>query len=216
MANAESEFTPVNVCSGCNQITPQCHCEGAECQNCRGKGFVVACIDDLCHAQNRCMHGDNPTCSDCDGRGVLPPKRVLVSPDQDAYRIREYLRDHPQLRKDDYRTEQTETNPLLGLCYPAAEAYYHRRDCDLDVYCLSWSDVDGVDDDETATHWYLREPDGRQRWIDLGLPLMPPVGLPPFEEGTRRGFITGDQASKRTQQVLDGIEAMESTVNQQE
>jgi hypothetical protein len=38
---------------------------------------------------------------------------------------------------------------------------------------------------------------------DLSLPLMPPVDLPPFEEGTHRGFITGDDPSQRAQQVLD-------------
>jgi len=150
------------------------------------------------------MHGDS--CSACNGTGRVVPERVLVCPDEDAFRIRQYLRDHPELRKGEYSDDRTDEDPLLGLCYPAAEAFYHVRDCDLDVYCLSWSDVEGVDEEVDATHWYLREPEGDRRWIDLGLPLMPPVDLPPFEAGTRRGFITGDEPSKRAQQVLDGIE----------
>jgi hypothetical protein len=39
---------------------------------------------------------------------------------------------------------------------------------------------------------------------------MPPVELPPFAEGTHRGFITGDEPSERAQQVLDAIEGGES------
>lgn len=141
-------------------------------------------------------------CSHCNGTGRVLPERVLVVPDQDAAAIRGYLRDHPELRKQEYSDEQTTLEPLLGLCYPAAEAYYHLNDCELEVYCLSWSDVD---DDLEGTHWYLREPDGEQRWIDLGLPTMPPVDIPPFEEGTHRGFMTGDEPSKRTQQVLEEV-----------
>jgi hypothetical protein len=127
---------------------------------------------------------------------------VLVVPDQDAAAIRSYLREHPELRKDEYATEETAQDPLLGLCYPAAEAYYHLRDCELEVYCLSWSDVD---DDLDGTHWYLREGDGEQRWIDIALPTMPPVDLPPFEHGTHRGWMTGDDPSKRAQTVLEAV-----------
>ena len=123
---------------------------------------------------------------------------VLVVPDRDARRIRSYLRAHPELQKGAYDTG--DGDPLRGLCYPAAEAYYHLRDCELDVYCLSWSDVD---DSFDGTHWYLREPDDG-RFIDLGLPV-DVDSLPPFEMGRRRAFMTGDSASKRTQQVLDGI-----------
>lgn len=142
-------------------------------------------------------------CSHCNGSGKVRPEQVLVVPDQDAAAIRGYLRDHPELRKQEYSTARTESDPLLGLCYPAAEAYYHLNDCDLEVYCLSWTDVD---DDLEGTHWYLREPAGERRWIDLALPLMPPVDLPPFEEGTHRGFMTGDEPSNRAQQVLEGLD----------
>jgi len=40
-----------------------------ECLNCRGRGEVVACYDDVCHAQGLCMHGGNAACPDCDGTG---------------------------------------------------------------------------------------------------------------------------------------------------
>lgn len=37
-----------------------------ECPRCRGTGENVECYDDLCHAQGRCMHGDN-LCALCEG-----------------------------------------------------------------------------------------------------------------------------------------------------
>jgi hypothetical protein len=198
---AAEDFDPVNVCRACNQPTPQCLCGKAwRCESCNGRGHH--CIDDICRAKGYCMHGDS-TCRRCEGDGRVPPERVLVVPDWDAYCIRSYLRDHPELRKEEYESEQTDQDPLLGLCYPAAEAYYHINDCELDVYCLSWSDVDGVADDSEQTHWYLREPD-KGRWIDIALPMMPPVDFPPFQEGRRRKFITGDEPSERAQKVLRG------------
>lgn len=156
------------------------------------------------------MHDDPSSyCAYCDGTGGVLPERVLVEPDETAAQIREYCREHPELQKARYVTDRPEEDPLSGLCYVAAEAYYHARDCAPDVYCLSWREVEGVDDATDATHWYLREPAGERRWIDLGLSLNPPVDLPPFETGTRRGFITGDEPSKRTRQVLAAIDGGE-------
>jgi hypothetical protein len=41
------------------------------CYTCDGKGYIVACIDDLCHGQEECIHGDPPvTCPDCKGRSA--------------------------------------------------------------------------------------------------------------------------------------------------
>lgn len=201
-ATATATFDPINVCRGCNRPTPDCWCDPRRrCPSCNGRGFH--CIDDICHGKGYCMH-EGGRCSVCHGDGRVLPERVLVVPDRDARRIREYLRQHPELQKDEY-DHGDDQDPLLGQCYPAAEAWYHLNDCELDVFCLSWSDVDGVDDDVDATHWYLRESDGRQRWIDLAIPLKPPVDLPPYSEGTRRGFITGDEPSARTQQVLDAV-----------
>lgn len=130
--------------------------------------------------------------------GVDADAAVLV-PDAAAHAIRHYLRAHPELRKEEYI--RPGDDPLHALCYPAAESYYHVRNCTLDVYCLSWSDVD---QSLSGTHWYLREPDDG-RFIDLGLAADFPCGTPPFEQGRRRAFLTGDTPSKRTQQVLAGI-----------
>lgn len=38
------------------------------CWNC-DEGTVVACMDDLCHGQGWCMHGDNRPCHVCRGGG---------------------------------------------------------------------------------------------------------------------------------------------------
>lgn len=40
--------------------------EWVTCPRCRGTGENVECWDDLCHAQGRCMHGDN-LCVLCEG-----------------------------------------------------------------------------------------------------------------------------------------------------
>jgi len=146
------------------------------------------------------MHADS--CSVCHGEGYVRPEQVLVIPDETAFAIRQYLREHPELRAEEYADDDAE-DPLTSLCYPAAEAYYHATGCEHEIYCLSWGDVDV---ELEGTHWYLRESEGECRWIDLSLPLMPPVELPPFAEGTHRGFITGDEPSERAQQVLNAVE----------
>ena len=40
------------------------------CPRCGGDGQYVECYDDLCHAQGRCMHGDN-LCALCQGVGEI-------------------------------------------------------------------------------------------------------------------------------------------------
>jgi hypothetical protein len=36
------------------------------CYECGGRGWVVRCIDDVCHGQDECIHGDPPEpCSTC-------------------------------------------------------------------------------------------------------------------------------------------------------
>lgn len=46
--------------------------EPVECWNCGGKGFVIICVDDLCHGQDYCMHGDGEeTCRVCKGECAL-------------------------------------------------------------------------------------------------------------------------------------------------
>lgn len=42
------------------------------CWGCGGEGSVVRCMDDLCHGQGYCMHGDgNARCRECGGEGWL-------------------------------------------------------------------------------------------------------------------------------------------------
>lgn len=46
------------------------------CNTCFGQGFVVKCMDDMCHGLGYCMHGDgNADCPDCDNEwdySVIP------------------------------------------------------------------------------------------------------------------------------------------------
>lgn len=44
--------------------------EWIRCPRCDGTGDRVECIDDLCHAQDRCLHGQN-TCKLCRGGGRI-------------------------------------------------------------------------------------------------------------------------------------------------
>ena len=37
------------------------------CYECYGLGYIINCMDDLCHGRDECMHGDNVTCRECDG-----------------------------------------------------------------------------------------------------------------------------------------------------
>ena len=40
------------------------------CWSCGGRGWRVTCIDDLCHGQDECIHGDPPTpCWECNRNG---------------------------------------------------------------------------------------------------------------------------------------------------
>lgn len=44
----------------------------AGCYHCGGRGWLVTCIDDLCHGQDECIHGDPPTpCPVCNKDGEL-------------------------------------------------------------------------------------------------------------------------------------------------
>ncbi len=107
---------------------------------------------------------------------------------------------------DDY-ADAAEDDPLEGACYALAEAYYHAQggqDSDLDIYCLSWSDVEGVPDDESSTHWYLRRGEDGP-WIDLGLPERSDADGVPFAVGRRRAFLTGYEPSERCRRVLDAL-----------
>lgn len=40
------------------------------CNECGGRGYVVRCIDDMCHGQDECLHGDPPMpCWHCNRDG---------------------------------------------------------------------------------------------------------------------------------------------------
>ena len=44
--------------------------DGGGCYQCGGRGWMVTCIDDLCHGQDYCIHGDPPTpCPNCNPKG---------------------------------------------------------------------------------------------------------------------------------------------------
>lgn len=143
------------------------------------------------HANGRCAHER----IDPD----LEAPWVNKCPDRTAKCIQQYLRDHPELKKGEYETEDPES--LDGHCYVAHEAYYHAKGgsrSGLTPGCLSWGDVPGVESD--STHWFLWQ--DRNTVIDLTVEA---TGGVPYHEGRRRAFITGDKPSKRARQVLDAL-----------
>ena len=125
---------------------------------------------------------------------------VIAIPDDTAWTLRQYVRDHPDLIYDEYKPERDRS--LQGGCYVLAESYYHAMggtDSNLDIYCLSWSDVGHPDG---GTHWFLRRAeDGAV--VDLSLDSLDQAGHIPFDEATRRAFITGYEPSKRCERVLE-------------
>lgn len=126
---------------------------------------------------------------------------VVVEPDETARRLREYVREHPEVRHEDYRECE---NPVRESCYVLSEAYYHLQggqDSGLDIYCLSWADVD---DDLEGTHWFLRDGD---TVIDLSLGDPSDGDGVSWDVARRRAFITGYEPSNRTQRVLDALDS---------
>ena len=125
---------------------------------------------------------------------------IVVEPDSVAERIRAYVRDNPDIVKDEYRNED---DPITGACYVLSEAYFHAQggtDSGLDIYCLSWSDVDERYD---GTHWFLRDGD---TVIDLSLPEPSHGSSVPWDVARRRAFITGYEPSARAERVLEAID----------
>lgn len=44
--------------------------DNRDCYACGGRGYYVDCIDDLCHGQDECIHGEPPTpCRVCNRDG---------------------------------------------------------------------------------------------------------------------------------------------------
>lgn len=123
---------------------------------------------------------------------------IVVEPDATARQLREYVRAHPDVRKDEYSGYD---DPVEGACYVLAEAYFHAQggeESDLKVYRLGWDDVY---DDADGAHWFLRRDD---TIIDLSLPTPDHGDNVPWDVARHRAFITGySRPSNRTQRVLD-------------
>jgi len=124
---------------------------------------------------------------------------VEVCPESVAKRIREYLRKHPEIAKGKYNAQK---GSVEGHCYIASEAYFYAKggqDSNLDIYCLSWSDVDP---NYSGTHWYLKGDD----WIDLSVETVAQAEQIPFEKGRRRAFITGYKPSQRALTINEELD----------
>jgi len=126
---------------------------------------------------------------------------VLVNPDDTAAQLRDYVRAHPDVRKDRYAGHD---DPIMGACYVLAEAYFHAQggeDSALEVYRLGWDDVDPSYE---GSHWFLRRDDDTV--IDLSLPTPADGDDVPWDVAKHRAFITGYTPSNRTQRVLAALD----------
>ena len=65
-----------------------CVCEPEVCDVCGGFGEYTCCPDDLCQGDYGCIHGDNFICSNCDGEGVVYPRRVTSKEYEGIQQIR--------------------------------------------------------------------------------------------------------------------------------
>ena len=53
-----------------------------ECYRCYGKGWILSCIDDICHGLGYCMHGDGfMDCPECGGEWDLTDVPIEVEID---------------------------------------------------------------------------------------------------------------------------------------
>lgn len=41
------------------------------CPECGGSGEIIDCLDDMCHGQGFCVHGDVRICMECHGEGEV-------------------------------------------------------------------------------------------------------------------------------------------------
>ena len=127
---------------------------------------------------------------------------ILVEPDTTAAQLRQFVRDNPSVRKDQY-DHGPDVDPVQGACYLLNEAFFHAtgdRDT-LDVYRLDWSDVDPANE---GAHWFLR--DDTDAVIDLSLPA-PMDGVDvPWNQARHRAFLTGyNTPSNRTRRALEAL-----------
>ena len=126
---------------------------------------------------------------------------VLVEPDDTAARLRDYVRENPSVRKDEY--DYDDVDPVQGACYLLAEAYFHAtggRET-YDVYRLDWGAVDPAYE---GAHWFLRRSDDGVI-VDLSLST-PDDGVDvPWDQARHRAFITGYTPSNRAARLLTAL-----------
>lgn len=107
-------------------------------------------------------------------------------------RVRQVLT--PDLLKPEYR--KNPIHPMFGHCYVATEAVWHLTGQRLEV----WRGRD----DEGIVHWWLQDAIGNRydptadQYTDRGKE-------PPYTNGKRGCFLTGNKPSKRAQRVLEQI-----------
>lgn len=118
---------------------------------------------------------------------------IHTEPDETARDIREWLRANPSIAKEKYNAER---GSVEGHCYVASEAYFYAdggQDSDLDIYCLSHAN---------GTHWFLRN---GEDILDLSIEK-PQHGYGiPYDEATKRAFITGYEPSQRAIEVNEAL-----------
>lgn len=124
---------------------------------------------------------------------------VVVEPDETAARIRDHLRQRPDLVPDEYHDDGQ--NPLSSLCYVAAEAYYYAcgKPDDLSPQRIEWPDG--------SSHWFLKN---GETVIDLSLPHPDP--WLPIDDAKGRMFPSHPYPSNRTKDVLERLELAETAV----
>ncbi|PCR88612.1 hypothetical protein [Natrinema ejinorense] len=135
---------------------------------------------------------------------VLERCEVAVEPDATAARIREYARQNPDVRKDEYRNPDHD-GTVYGACYALNEAYWNAaggKNADLGIYCLSWADIY---DHAGGTHWYLRDETTGQ-WIDLSIEQPSEGATIPYEHGRKRAWMYGYDPADRTKRILEALE----------
>lgn len=97
------------------------------------------------------------------------------------------------LRKPQYRGRE---NCLAGHCYVASEALYHL----LGGKKSGWKPMHV--NHEGGPHWYLQHSLSGTIIDPTASQFTTPI---PYENGRGKGFLTGDQPSKRTQVVLERV-----------
>ncbi|MFC6975697.1 hypothetical protein ACFQL1_15140 [Halomicroarcula sp. GCM10025709] len=95
----EHELTPGGIEAIDADGVRECSLESVawvDCERCHGRGEILGCIDDICHAKGVCIHDGNDPCPACDGTGAQP--RVTAT---DGGRdVREWIRERVEARID--------------------------------------------------------------------------------------------------------------------